>query len=61
MSKCYRVGESEGEDRKALQSEEWRKIILESRGLRLRMGCLVLSGGTGPQYLKVSAQSWAFG
>lgn len=48
-------------DSKALQSEEWHKIILECRGLGLKMGCLVLCRGTGSQYIKVSAQSWAFG
>lgn len=36
ISKCYRVGESEVKDRKALQSEEWCKIILESKDLGLR-------------------------
>lgn len=48
-------------DSKALQSEEWHKIILECRGLGIKMGCLELCGGTGSQYIKVSAQSWAFG
>lgn len=46
-------------DSKALQSEEWHKIILECRGLGIK--ALVLCGGTGSQYIKVSAQSWAFG